>query len=301
MKKSIKFLLLFAGLLAGLVFTTAQNITLHLRANSSCYLDDYTPNLNQGTAAEMDAIAWTAGGTPFISRCVFNFDISAIPANSNVVSAYLSLWGDTNTGNTEGDDPLSGSNAWFIQRVTSAWGQYTVNWSTQPTTTVTNEVSMPQSTSIYQIYNGINVTSLYQDIVNNLPNNYGLLIRLQTEVKYRAMVFCSSQYPDSNEVPLLVITYKNPAGVNEVNDSHNVQVYPNPTADNLTVSYSTKNNVEVYYSIYDLMGKEITPTTLLGKGNQVTNTVSTNNLPVGMYFIRLTDGNNSTNYKFIKE
>jgi len=200
----IKIFLISAFLLSG-IYLSAQK-TLHLRANASDYLDNYSPNANYANGQEMDAIAWTAGSS-FVSRCIFNFNLSSIPANSTVVSAYLSLWGDTNTSNFQGDSHLSGSNAWSIQRVSSAWNVSTVTWNTQPTTDVTNEVKMPQSTSIYEIFNNIDVTNLMQDIINNQPNNYGLLIRLDTEQLYRSMVFCANNYPDTNERPLLVITY----------------------------------------------------------------------------------------------
>lgn len=487
MKKITKIHLLLAFLLCGISQILIAQVTLHLRADSSDYLDNYTPNTNQGTSQEMDAIAWTAGGTPFISRSVFNFDLSAIPANSTILSAYLSLWGDTNTGNYEGDSYLSGSNAWFIQRVTSSWNANIVTWNTQPATTTTNEVSMPQSTSIYEIFNGINVTALMQDIVNNLPNNYGLLIKLQTEVKYRSMVFCSSQYPDTNERPLLVITYlppqdtcmnlrftqsdyldsytpntnqgtsqeidaiawtaggsfisrsvldfnwdtipagatvtsatlslygdsntsnyegdsslsgannwliqrvtstwngstvtwntqpttdttdqihmaktfpiykdfpsidvtklvqdivnnypnqfgilwrlvteikyrsmvfcsnyyPNPArrpalsvcytfptSIHEISNKPVVSVYPNPTLNNITITYTTKNTNIIYYSIYDMMGRQVNANTVLGKGTNIIGTINTADLPTGMYLIKLTGGNTITNYKFIKQ
>lgn len=181
--------------------------TLYVRANSSAYLDNLYPTTNYGTSQEIDAIAWSAGSS-FVSRSVFNFDLSSIPSGSTVISAYLSMWGDTNTSNTQGDDPLSGSNAWLIQRVTSSWASNTVTWNTQPSTTTVDEISMPQSTSKYEIFNNINVTNLAQDIINNNPNNNGLLIKLSTESQYRSMVFCSSQYKDSTQRPLLVITYQ---------------------------------------------------------------------------------------------
>ncbi|HTA27717.1 MAG TPA: DNRLRE domain-containing protein [Bacteroidia bacterium] len=487
MKKFTKISFILTALFSNMGMLINAQTTLHLRSNASDYLDNYTPTLNQGTSKEIDAIAWTAGGTPFVSRSVLNFDLSAIPAHSTILSAYLSLWGDTNTGNAEGDSYLSGSNAWLIQRVTSSWNANTVNWNTQPTTTVTNEVSMPQSTSIYEIFNNINVTALMQDIINNSPNNYGLLFRLQTESYYRSMVFCSSQYPDTNEIPLLVITYQssedtcvnlrftqsdyldsyvptanygtskeldaiawtsggaftsrsvldfnwdtipagatitsatlslygdsntsnyegdsslsgpnnwliqrvtstwngstvnwstqpttdttdqvhmpttfpiykdfpsidvtklvqdivnnspnqfgilwrlatevkyrsvvfssnyypNPArrptlsvcytsktGVQQISDKPVISVYPNPTKDNVTITYSTKNGENVYYTVYDLTGKQLITNTLLGKGTNILGTINTAGLSSGMYLIKLTDGNNITNYKFIKQ
>jgi hypothetical protein len=490
MKKITKSFFISLFFVCGAFLTLNAQTTLHLRSNSSDYLDNYDPTTNQGTSQEMDAIAFTASGTPFVSRCVFNFDLSSIPAHSTITSAYLSLWGDTNTGNREGDDPLSGSNAWFIQRVTSPWNQYTATWNTQPTTTTTNEVSMPQSTSIYEIFNSIDVTALMRDIVNS-PSNYGLLIRLQTEAYYRSMVFCSSQYPDTNEIPLLVITYsttsssdtcvnlrftqsdyldnyaptanygtsqeidaiaftasgtpfvsrsvldfnwdtipvgaritsatlslygdsntsnhegdsslsgpnnwliqrvtsswngntvtwntqpttdtthevhmpktfpiykdfpsidvtqlvqdivtnspnqygilwrlvtesyyrsvvfssnyypnparrptlsvcytKNPAGISDISNKPVVSVYPNPTMNNITITYSTKNVDAVYYTIYDLMGKQLTANTILGKGTNIIGTINTAGLSSGMYLVKLIDGNTVTNYKFIKE
>ncbi len=300
MKTTTKIALFIVPLLCSISLLSNAQVTLHLRANESDYLDNYSPSQNQSSAMEMDAIAWTAGNS-FVSRSVFSFDLSKIPANSTINSAYLSLWGDTNTGNKEGDSPLSGSNAWYIQRVNAAWNVNTVNWNTQPTTDTTHEILMPQSVSIYQIYNGINVTKLMQDIEKS-GNNYGLLIRLQTEVQFRSMVFCSSQYPDTAERPLLVINYTtSTAGIEDIANKPVVTLYPNPAANNLTINYSAQNSGEVYYSIYNLMGKQLVNNTLLGRGTNIMGTVNTGNLASGMYFVQLIDGGNVTNYKFIKE
>lgn len=489
MKKNIKLFLFPIFLLCGIPFISHAQITMHLRANTSDYLDNYSPSQNQSSVPEMDAIAWTAGGTPFISRSVFSFDLSRIPQHSTIISAYLSLWGDTNTGNKQGDSPLSGSNAWYIQRVSSPWNVNTVNWNTQPSVDTTHEILMPQSVSIYQIYQNINVTALMQDIINS-SGNYGLLIRLQTEVEFRSMVFCSSQYPDTSERPLLIIKYQqsndtcinlrftqsdyldnliptqnqgtspeidaiawtaggtpfvsrsvldfnwdtipkgativsatlslygdsatgnlegdsslsgpnnwliqrvtsswngntvtwntqpttdtthqihmpttfpiykdfpsidvtklvqdivtnfpnqygfmwrlatesyyrsvvfasnyypnkarrpslsvcyttNTAGIQDImSDRPVVSIYPNPAQNNITITYTTKAPGEVYYTIYNLMGKQVVNNTLLGRGTNIIGSINTDNLAGGMYLIQLIDGDNVTNYKFIKE
>lgn len=490
MKKNITHFLFIAFLLFGGAYVSNAQTTLHLRANASDYLDNYYPSQNLSSWQEMDAIAWTVNRVPFVSRCIFNFDLSSIPQHSIIVSAYLSLWGDTNTGNEEGDSYLSGSNAWCIQRVSSPWNVNTVSWNTQPSTDTTHEVLMPQSISIYQIYNNLNVTALMQDIIDSSGNN-GLMIRLQTEAIYRSMVFCSSQYPDSNERPLLVITYSSPktsdtcvnlrftqsdyldnlfptqnfgtykeidaiawtagnafisrsvldfnwdtiprgatitsatlslygdsntgnyegdsslsgpnnwliqrvtsswngntvtwntqpttdtndqihmpktfpiykdfpsidvtklvqdivnnypnqygimwrlvtesyyrsvvfasnyypnparrpslsvcyatsttSGIQVVSDKPVISVYPNPVQHNVTITYTTKEMSEVYYTIYNLMGEQLVNSTLLGRGTNIIGTINTDNLSSGMYLIKLVSGSNITNYKFIKE
>jgi len=295
-----KNITLSALLICSTILISNAQTTLHLRAYESDYLDSYSPTQNQSTTQEMDAIAWTAGGS-FVSRSVFNFDLSHIPAHSVISSAYLSLWGDTNTSNGEGDSHLSGSNAWSIQRVSSSYNNSTVTWNTQPTTDTTDEVRMPQSTSIYEIFDSIHVTKLMQAIVDS-GHNYGLLIRLDTETIYRSMVFCSSQYPDTSERPLLNITYTAPAGINEVSNKPIASLYPNPVNDFINVSYSGKNSNVVYYRLYDITGKQIGDVnSIFGRGNNITTTINTSNLTSGMYLLKLIDGSTITNYKFIKE
>ena len=259
---------------------TIADTCVNLRFTQSDYLDNLFPTQNFGTYKEIDAIAWTAGNS-FISRSVLDFNWDTIPAGATIVSATLSLYGDSNTGNYEGDSSLSGPNNWLIQRVTSSWNGNTVTWNTQPTTDTTHEIHMPKTFPIYKDFPSIDITQLVQDIENNSPNQYGILWRLVTETYYRSVVFCSNYYQNPARRPALTVCYTrhSTSGIAELSDKPVISVYPNPTSDKVTVTYSTKTLDEVCYSIYNLMGEQLVANTVLGKGTNIIGTINTTDLP----------------------
>jgi len=59
-----------------------------------------------------------------------------------------------------------------------------------------------------QDYTGINVTSLIKDMLNNRNTSYGIMLKLKTEEYYRRVLFATSDAPEKNKRPKLVIYYK---------------------------------------------------------------------------------------------
>jgi hypothetical protein len=169
-------------------------------SGKDAYIEDY-PNysdLNFGSSVSLVAVAWTAQGIPYVTRSLIEFDLSAIPPNSTILSAQLSLYGEGQ------HSALSGSNEGLIERVTAPWDESTVTWNNQPPVTTQNSVLLPASSSVAQDYTDIDVTDLINDMITG--NNFGMLIRLNNESYYRALDFCSSDHADSTKRPKLVIT-----------------------------------------------------------------------------------------------
>src|SRR6266496_3176044 len=142
-------------LLTALLILTISNsfaqITLNLK-NDACsgkdaIIADCVPcgydNMNFGTLDEFAAIAWTNNGNPSNERGLIQFDLTAIPQASTIVSAQLSLFHNPNpaSGNP-GHSQMSGSNDALLQRITSTWDESTVTWNTQPAITNQNEVNL---------------------------------------------------------------------------------------------------------------------------------------------------------------
>lgn len=81
---------------------------------------------------------------------------------------------------------------------------------------------------------------------------------------------------------------------NEDNASNGVQVYPNPAAKSFTIKTEASANIKRTAVITDLSGRVVKTFTLSVLGVQ---TVFTNELPNGSYFIKINDNNN---YKVTK-
>jgi hypothetical protein len=166
------------------------------------------PNLNLGDHQDMLAASWTISGNTSNVRALIDFDLSGIPTGSTIVSAKLSLYHNPNSasGNT-GHSQIDGSNEAWLRRITSTWGEYSVTWNTQPTTTTQNQLVIPASTSNTQNYIDINVATLVQDMVNNPQQSFGFELQLQTESPKRSLLFASSDHPNAALHPKLEITY----------------------------------------------------------------------------------------------
>jgi len=174
---------------------------IHILGNNS--------GINNGDANSPDFVcaAWTMGGSNISSRSIVKFDFSSIPTNSTILTAKLTLY--SNPTPLMGDliNANSGSsNAVYIQRVTSNWIPSSTVWLNQPSTTTTDQVSIPHTSQSMLDLVDIDVKNLVSAMLGN--NNFGFLMRLQNEIAYNIRDFCSSKYSNSSKRPSLVITYQ---------------------------------------------------------------------------------------------
>ncbi len=88
-------------------------------------------------------------------------------------------------------------------------------------------------------------------------------------------------------------------GINEAELNISLSVFPNPTADNLTLQISDYNNEKLSYQFYDMQGK------LLSKGQVTAQQIQINtaSLPLATYFIHVVNQDNKKvqSFKIIKQ
>jgi len=162
---------------------------------------------NYGTAPYLNMHAWTNIGNTANQRALIDFDLSMIPSNATIQSAYLFLFVDMNVSTFPGGhQQLSGSNESIIERVIANWNELLVTWNNQPGTTTLNQTTIPQSTASNQDYI-IDVTNLVQDMINDTINSFGFYMKLINENYYRRMIFASKDNPDPELHPRLHVTY----------------------------------------------------------------------------------------------
>lgn len=177
----------------------------HQNPNEVLLAVNYTGNASDRTAPELAAAAWTNAGSPALTRGIFKFDFSNIPANATIVSAKLTLYSDPTPLNGDMVNANYGdNNSMLLQKVTSAWSN-NVTWQNQPSTDASKQITLPHTEKSFEDLKDIDVTNLVKDM---LPNkNFGFLIKLQNERPFNSRVFCSSKYPDATKHPKLVIQY----------------------------------------------------------------------------------------------
>ncbi|HET6227227.1 MAG TPA: DNRLRE domain-containing protein [Bacteroidia bacterium] len=242
------------------------------------------PNTNYGGSKKMSPYAWTQNGELNVVRDFIEFDLSGLPANATITDAKLSLYYNP-------DYPAvtehSGSNALWIQRVTSAWDEYYVTWNNQPTTTTTNQISVPASASAKQDYPNIDVTQLVKDM-QSAGKNYGFMLRLQEENPYKVVMLASSDHPDKNLHPKLQVCYTVATGITATAGlPAKATIYPNPFNYSTTIQLNTRvDNAEL--AIYNIQGQLVkTINNISGQEIEVLR----DDLSSGIYFIRLIQNN----------
>lgn len=184
-----------------------QNVTL--QPNSTEGIDvtvtSYYPNKNYDTFGEI--FCWTIDGENVTNRFYLDFDLSSIPKDAKINNAQLSLYDFGENTLCGGHSKLSGSNRCYIRKVTTPWSEQTITWNNQPSYTEYNQVEIPESNSLHQNYLDLDVSQL---IKNDSTTDFGMVVMLENEEPYRAMMFATSDHEDSARRPKLVVSYTLP-------------------------------------------------------------------------------------------
>lgn len=265
-------------------FSTAQvALTLQLDSGSSqnAVVWDLYPNTPRPNDILFQGSAWTLMGTPEVYRSLVQFDLSMIPVNAIIDSAFLSLYGFVDAFN--GHSNLSGPNQSTLQRITSAWDENTVTWNTQPTTTPIDQVILPPSNFPGEDYLRNDIKTIVQFWTSNPSSNYGLFYQLQPEQYYRRMSFSSPAGVDSTKRPLVEIFYSVPDGIN-YSSENNSEIFPNPFSNKLNVSVI---GIQSEIIIYDLSSRKLLQQKFLNSA-----CINTEKLAKGIYVYEIRKGNN---------
>lgn len=286
------------------VFTTlAQTQTMVLKPNAAqgedVTLFDGFPNQNLEPYPSLINASWTCQGSPCTDRSLLRFDLTSIPANATIITAYLSLFADLTQ--TVSPTPMYGiANTSLIQQITSSWIENSVIWNTQPTVSAIGQIILVQSSTPFQDYLNIDVAALVSGWVASPASNYGMLMRLQNETYYNAMIFASSDNADSSKFPELTVTYTTPSGLQAISDKNFVDVFPNPFQHQLKLKLNehvSEGQSEIF--IRDIAGKIILSQQIALKNGPVLLTGTENLLP-GIYCIEIKNGQHVFRKKIVK-
>lgn len=252
-------------------------------------------------STDLGADQWTCGGAPCELRSLLHFDLSALPTNSIIQYAKLSLFSNPqqSNGNVALGPMYGTSNACELLKITSPWQLANITWNNQPSYTSTDVVLLNQSLTNNQDYLNIDVTNLVQDWINQPASNFGWMMKMVSQTYYNSMIFCSSDFADPAKRPILEICL-NPVGLSEVDQDRNIQIYPNPFTDEITI-YSTEFNLgtsQIYFT--DLLGKSISTPPISGTKSSDKISFQTTHLPKGVYFIKVVTAGKIYSFKRLK-
>jgi Ig-like domain CHU_C associated len=221
--------LLMANVNSQLTIYGVQTISFMSQPDASsgkdAYIADDTPNSNFGNAVYIHpylGATFSANGNPVVlNRALLSFDMSSIPSNAVIDSAFITLYYSqaivnvldayySSRGYTQWTGHV-GNNSMFIQRITQSWMENTVTWNNQPSVSLVNRLSIPNFTNYRQNYK-IDVKSLAQDMLINHATSYGFMIKLQDEVSgnFALSAFASSDETNSVLRPKFQVYYHLP-------------------------------------------------------------------------------------------
>lgn len=291
--------LLFSVVLAlASIVIYAQDPSSNCQGNLDTFFIDNESNMSDVTInsrtnksnipyRDFIANAYTNGGEFLIERTYFYFDLSSV--KDSIVNAKLILYGNPKPANPQGHDTLSGSNAAHIYRVTSSWSDQGISWANQPTHTISDAVK------INKIGNDsagvrLDFTELARAFQKYPNGRHGYVFKLDTEEKYRTMVFAASNHPDSTLAPRLIVCHSTTVSLSKKNVLFSL--YPNPAQGTFTIESSEKGRLY----IYDLKGQLIREL-WLPKGQKAVNLVKQK----GVYLLHYKGESGTTVQKLILE
>ena len=261
-------------------------------------------------SAELLAGAWTGSGCNLFVRSLIRFDgisnHAAIPSGSTITSATLYLFGEPsspggNYGNsTFPGSPYTGSGANFghIYELAAPFNPTTTCWRNQPTMLHTDSVAILPSISQWSDNDTFDVTNMVRHLYTS--GNYGFLIKIDTEVKYRMRIFATSKATDTNIHPILKVTFVAHVGVNEVASAASLNITPNPASSMVKVQINVVGSHSGAISIFDILGRKVHSEDIsLTAGDNIVN-IPLCNFANGAYIMELRDEGGTVVQRFIK-
>lgn len=166
---------------------------------------------------------WTRGGAGVPGfgnrRMFFNIDLTHIPTDAIIDSAFINLYAVDNTsapGTVFGSAPdinsysSCGENSFFIKKNTSSWERSTTNWNTMPSYTDENMISIADHGTGFPSLNNLDITTFVKDWVAHPEQNFGVVFMLQNETgsSYRRILFGANGIPTASLRPLVKVYYQ---------------------------------------------------------------------------------------------
>lgn len=251
-----------------------------------CYICDCSPTTNSPNGGV--TLLYQGQYQTCYDRLLIQWDISALPAGANIISAEMWLY-CYNLYTTR----ASGKMVYY--RITKFWKEDSVTFATQPDTSHDITVTANRWPA-GGYWHSVNVTPFVQGWHQGTFPNYGIYGHaIQTNGTCVAG-FHSSDHATENQRPKLIIIYSTTTNVDPRNSYqpesfHLQQNYPNPFNPTTTIKYFLPHEELVSLKVFDLKGRE---TESLIEAKQARGNYEVifdgRNLMGGIYFIKMRAG-----------
>lgn len=235
--------------------------------------------------------------TGYDRQTFLRFDVSGV---SNIGSAVLRVYGKIE------DNRVTNIPVGVYAVANTTWSESTLTWNNKPAagTTALTTTTVTDSTGRYYSWD---ITSYVQTEKAAGRNGISLALLSNTGVDPRIMWRSKEA---GLTAPQLVITSTASAAKQAVTAPVKQPVklqtsltsYPNPFGDNSTVSFFLEKPADVLLAVYDINGKQVA---VLKRGRldagQYNTTLSSTQLPKGVYTLKLVYGEKAITRKVVKQ
>ena len=231
--------------------------------------------------------------------------VSLSPNNSNA-SSYL--WSNGATGFNTIVNPsvtTTYSLTGYSGGVCSTTKTITINVAPDPTVTVTSSApTLCAGQSVTITITGTaptsftgNVNNTSPEIPGGAPSLSGFYVITPTVSTYQQILVHQSGTCTKTFYYNQIVVDCGPVGINEIDNSNTISIYPNPANDFMTISLAAEPTESTTIFIINALGEMV----LTEKVTSINTTLNTSNLTNGIYFIKVESKNGSVIRKFMKQ
>lgn len=259
------------------------------------------PNGADTASSSIVTAFWSGNGKTGPWRTYMKVDLSSVPANVIIDSAFIDLYAYSGSQYGNVGNPIFGTdNASSINRVLTSWTKGTISWVNQPAVTSLNQAILPQSGNLVQGFERVDITGIIYDMYN-VSNNGIMLKNINESGVYNSMIFHSGSSADSLKRPKIVIYYHDDNV--HVNDNSltvsDISVSPVPCHNNVSVEISNSNRTDLYIVLVDALGRELYTNNSKGSIEHLYLDIDMSAYSSGIYYLNIVASNGAIQRKKI--
>lgn len=232
---------------------------------------------------------WSGNGKTGPWRTYMKVDLSSIPANVIIDSAFVDLYADPSSQYGNVGNPVFGTdNASSINRVLNSWTKGTISWVNQPAVTSLNQAILPQSGNVVQDFEHVDITGIIYEMYN-VSNNGIMLKNINESGVYNSMIFHSGLSTDSMKRPRIVVYYHddNVGLSNNILSAVDVNISPLPCHNNVSIEVRDPNRSGMYTVLVDALGRELYTNNIKGGKEYFIFNIDMGVYPSGVYYLNI--------------